>query len=196
MTVKNLLAKRSYEDWPQVFKSRNAIESSLEFRRPKGVTPKLERALLSQLRPILDWRRLAILERAVCREQRLLARSLQNIQGNSPIPESLRAVSRMVALICHDLGLPLTAILANAEFLTQSNISEMERAGFYQEIRWSIDQMNELVSSLLECSKDRDAFRPAALHVVDTVEQASSQRPGPWAGSIPTVSNGWSPTSS
>jgi hypothetical protein len=44
MTAKNLLAKRSYEDWPQVFKSRNAIESSLEFRRPKGVTPKLERA--------------------------------------------------------------------------------------------------------------------------------------------------------
>jgi signal transduction histidine kinase len=66
----------------------------------------------------------------------------------------------------------LTAILANAEFLTQSNISEVERAGFYQEIRWSIDRMNELVSSLLERSKDRDACRPAARNIVDTVERA------------------------
>ena len=29
---------------------------------------------------------------------------------------------------------------------------------FYQEIRWSIDRMNELVSSLLECSMDRDTL--------------------------------------
>jgi signal transduction histidine kinase len=113
-----------------------------------------------------------MLKQAVCREQQLLARSLQSIQGNSLIPEPLPAVSRMVALICHDLRLPLTAILANAEFLTQSNISEMERAVFYQEICWSIDRMNELVSSLLECSKDRDTFRPAARNIVDTVERA------------------------
>jgi signal transduction histidine kinase len=113
-----------------------------------------------------------MLEQAVCREQRLLAGSLQSIQGNSPIPESLPAASRIVALICHDLRLPLTAILANAEFLTQSNISEMERAGFYQEIRWSIDRMNELVSSLLECSKDRDTCRAAARNIVDMVERA------------------------
>ena len=110
-----------------------------------------------------------MLEQAVCRERLLPAGSSPSIQGNSPIPELLPAVSRMVALICHDLRLPLTGILANAEFLTQSNISEMERAGFYQEIRWSIERMNELVSSLLECSEDRDTFRPAARNIVDTV---------------------------
>jgi K+-sensing histidine kinase KdpD len=37
----------------------------------------------------------------------------------------------MVALVCHDLRLPLAAILANAEFLTQSDISETERNEFY-----------------------------------------------------------------
>ena len=84
-----------------------------------------------------------MLKQAVCREQQMLARSLQSIQGNSLIPEPLPAVSRMVALICHDLRLPLTAILANAEFLTQSNISEMERAVFTKEICWSIVRMNE-----------------------------------------------------
>ncbi|MGC2546505.1 MAG: HAMP domain-containing sensor histidine kinase [Silvibacterium sp.] len=113
-----------------------------------------------------------MLVRAVCRERLLPAGSLRSIQRKFPIREPLSAVSRTVALICHDLRLPLTAILANAEFLTQSNISETERTEFYQEIRWSIDRMNEMVSSLLEFSKDRDTFRPATRNIVDAVERA------------------------
>ena len=97
---------------------------------------------------------------------------LRCVQRNIPIPEPQSDVSRMVALICHDLRLPLTAILANAEFLTQSDISETERNEFYQEIRWSIDRMNDLVTSLLECSKGCDTFRPAVQSIVDTVERA------------------------
>jgi signal transduction histidine kinase len=114
-----------------------------------------------------------MLEQAVCREQRLPVGSSRSIQGTFPTPELLPAVSRMVALICHDLRLPLAAILANAEFLTESDISETERNEFYQEIRWSVVRMNELVSSLLECSKDREPLRPAARNIVDTVERAS-----------------------
>jgi signal transduction histidine kinase len=113
-----------------------------------------------------------MLEQAVFRERLLPARSSRNIQRDFPIPEPVSAVSRMVALICHDLRLPLTAILANAEFLTQSDISETERNEFYQEIRWSIDRMNELVSSLLECSKGCETLRPAVRNIVDTVESA------------------------
>jgi signal transduction histidine kinase len=78
----------------------------------------------------------------------------------------------MVALICHDLRLPLTAILANAEFLTQSDISKTERAEFYREIRCSIERMDELVTTLFECSKDRDTFRPATRNIVETVERS------------------------
>jgi signal transduction histidine kinase len=78
----------------------------------------------------------------------------------------------MVTLICHDLRLPLTAIQANAEFLTQSNISETERAEFYQEIRWSIYRMNDLISSLSECTKGPDTLRLAVSDIVDTVERA------------------------
>jgi signal transduction histidine kinase len=48
----------------------------------------------------------------------------------------------------------------------------MERHEFYQEIRWAIDRMNELVSSLLECSKGRETLRPAARNIVETVEHA------------------------
>src|ERR1700691_1685142 len=113
-----------------------------------------------------------MLDQPVYRERLLPAGSLPSVQGDIPIPRPLSDVSRMVALICHDLRLPLTAILANAEFLTQSDISETERNEFYREIRWSIDRMNELVSSLSECSKGRDTLRPAARNIVDTVERA------------------------
>jgi signal transduction histidine kinase len=78
----------------------------------------------------------------------------------------------MVALISHDLRHPLTAILANAEFLTQADISEMQRNDFYQEIRSAIERMNELLSSLSECSTGRDALHPGAENIVDTVERA------------------------
>jgi signal transduction histidine kinase len=113
-----------------------------------------------------------MLEQAVCRERLLPARSLRGVQINIPITEPQSDVSRMVALICHDLRLPLTAILANAEFLTESDLSETERNEFYQEIRRSVDRMNELVTSLLECSKGCDTFRPALQNIVDTVERA------------------------
>ena len=113
-----------------------------------------------------------MLEQAVCRERLLPAGSLRRVQRNIPIPEPQSDVNRMVALVCHDLRLPLTAILANAEFLAQSDISETERNEFYHEIRWSIERMNELVTSLFECSKDGDTFQPAVRNIVETVERA------------------------
>jgi signal transduction histidine kinase len=99
-----------------------------------------------------------MLEQAVCRERLLPAGSVWSIQRVLQVAEPLSDASKMVALICHDLRLPLTGILAKAEFLTQSDISETGKNEFYQEIRWSIDRMNEL--------------RPAARHIVDTVERA------------------------
>ena len=113
-----------------------------------------------------------MLKRVLCRRWLLLAESWRSRSLDVPIMESLSTVSRMVALVSHDLRLPLTAILANAEFLTESDISDAEKNEFYQEIHRSIDRMNELVTSLLECSKGRDTLRPAAGNIVDTVESA------------------------
>jgi signal transduction histidine kinase len=72
----------------------------------------------------------------------------------------------------HDLRIPLAAILANAEFLTQSNLSKNERDELYEEIRSSIVRMNELVSDLLDCSKQSGPFQPAIGNVVETTERA------------------------
>jgi signal transduction histidine kinase len=108
----------------------------------------------------------------VSREQRLAATSLRNIPRGFPISEPLSTASRLIAYVCHDLRLPLSAILANAEFLTRSGMSEMERAEIYGEIQGSIDRMNELISSLLEYSKGPDSLRSAVRNIVDVVKRA------------------------
>ena len=113
-----------------------------------------------------------MLERTVCNRRSLPAESLWGQQSDLRTLEPLSALSRMVALISHDLRHPLTAILANAEFLTQANISEMQRNDLYEEIRSAIDRMNELLSSLLECSTGPDALRPSVQNIVDTMERA------------------------
>jgi signal transduction histidine kinase len=113
-----------------------------------------------------------MLERAGCKGRSLPTESLWGLQSDLRTLEPLSALSRMVALISHDLRHPLTAILANAEFLTQANISEMQRNDLYEEIRSAIDRMNELLSSLLECSTGPDALRPSARNIVDTVKRA------------------------
>jgi signal transduction histidine kinase len=113
-----------------------------------------------------------MMDQAMSRERLFPTWALRSVQRNIPIPDPQSDASRMVAFLCHDLRLPLTAILANAEFLTRSDITEAERDEFYQEIRWSIDRMNEMVTSLLEFSKDRENLRPAARNIVYTVERA------------------------
>jgi signal transduction histidine kinase len=92
-------------------------------------------------------------------------------RSDRSVPESLSTLSSMVALISHDLRHPLTAILANAEFLIRPNVTQTERNDIYEEIRSAVDRMNELLSSLLECSAGRDALHPGAQSIVDTVER-------------------------
>jgi signal transduction histidine kinase len=71
----------------------------------------------------------------------------------------------------HDLRTPLAAILANAEFLAQPNLSEEERDGVFEEIRLSVDRMNDLVSDLLECSKKGEVVRLAIGNIVETTQR-------------------------
>jgi signal transduction histidine kinase len=111
-----------------------------------------------------------MLERGVCR-WRVPAESRWSVQSDRAMLEPLSALSSMVALISHDLRHPLTAILANAEFLTRADATETQRNEFYEEIRSAVDRMNELVSSLLECSTGRDALRPSVQSIVEAVER-------------------------
>jgi signal transduction histidine kinase len=104
----------------------------------------------------------------------------QGVSSRSPSPDPvnldprlsrLSEVSRMIAHVSHDLRHPLTAILANAEFLTRPDLSENDRKDLYYEIRCAIDRMSELISSLLECSAGNEKLRYRAHSIADTVER-------------------------
>lgn len=92
-------------------------------------------------------------------------------QWTPPARKSLPSIMTIVAGMSHDLRTPLAAILANAEFLAQSDLSEGERDELYEEIRLSIGRMNELVSDLLECSRAGELLRPAIGNIVETTER-------------------------
>lgn len=113
-----------------------------------------------------------MLKQAASSSRFLPAGTLRSGPRGLAILEPLSTINRVVAFVSHDLRHPLTAILANAEFLTRSDISDMQRSDTYQEICWAIDRMNEMVSSLVDCSKGRDTLRPVARNIVDTVEHA------------------------
>jgi signal transduction histidine kinase len=86
--------------------------------------------------------------------------------------ERLATIGRMASSISHDLRHPLTSVLANAEFLTTQNLNPSQREDLYQEIRVAVDQMTDLVESLLEFSRARDHLRPIYGKMKDTVERA------------------------
>ena len=78
----------------------------------------------------------------------------------------------MASSISHDLRHPLTSILAYAEILSESNLSEDQRKELYQEIRLSVHKMTELIASLLEFSKAQEALHLAYGDVLETVQHA------------------------
>jgi signal transduction histidine kinase len=111
-------------------------------------------------------------EQAVSRARSLVAGSIRSRRTDLPLREPLDSFRRNAVRICHDLRLPLTAILANAEFLTKPRLTERERGEFYDEIRSAIDFMSEMISSLLEGSTEIETVWPMERDVVQTVERA------------------------
>jgi signal transduction histidine kinase len=84
--------------------------------------------------------------------------------------ERLATIGRMASSISHDLRHSLAAIVANAEFLCESRLSPEQREELYQEVRIAVNQMTDLIDSLLEFSRTRESLRPTYGSVKDTVE--------------------------
>jgi signal transduction histidine kinase len=85
--------------------------------------------------------------------------------------ERLATIGRMASSISHDLRHSLAAIVANAEFLCESRLSSEQREDLYQEVRLGVNQMTELIDSLLEFSRTRESLRPTYGTVKDTVDR-------------------------
>jgi signal transduction histidine kinase len=98
--------------------------------------------------------------------------SLQKTQQELLEAERLATIGRMASSISHDLRHSLAAIVANAEFLCESRLSSDQREELYQEVRVAVNQMTDLIDSLLEFSRTRESLHPAFGSVKDSVERA------------------------
>jgi signal transduction histidine kinase len=86
--------------------------------------------------------------------------------------ERLATIGRMASSISHDLRHSLAAIVANAEFLCESKLSSEQREELYEEVRIAVNQMTDLIDSLLEFSRTRESLRPIYASVRETVDRS------------------------
>jgi signal transduction histidine kinase len=98
--------------------------------------------------------------------------SLQKTQRELLDAERLATIGRMASSISHDLRHSLAAILANAEFLCESNLTSGQREDLYTEIRIAVRQMTDLIESLLEFSRTRQSLHASHGDVRDAVDRA------------------------
>jgi signal transduction histidine kinase len=100
-----------------------------------------------------------------------MRKSLLKTQQKLLEAERLATIGRMASSVSHDLRHSLAAIVANAEFLCEARLSPEQREELYQEIRVAVNQMTDLIESLLEFSRTRESLRPSYGSVKVTVER-------------------------
>ncbi|MFZ0772979.1 MAG: ATP-binding protein [Candidatus Sulfotelmatobacter sp.] len=86
--------------------------------------------------------------------------------------EQLATIGRMASSITHDLRHSLAAIVANSEFLCDGRLSSAQREELYQEVRIGVNQMTDLIDSLLEFARTRESLNPSYASVAETVQRA------------------------
>jgi signal transduction histidine kinase len=87
-----------------------------------------------------------------------MRKSLKESQQHLLQAERLATIGRMASTISHDLRHPLTTVLAYAELLSEGNLDDKQREEMYLQIRSSVNNMAELIASLLEFSKAQEAL--------------------------------------
>ncbi len=74
--------------------------------------------------------------------------------------EQLATIGRMASSISHDLRHALAAVVANSEFLCDGRLTSAQREELYQEVRTGVNQMTDLIDSLLEFARTRESLNP------------------------------------
>jgi signal transduction histidine kinase len=101
-----------------------------------------------------------------------MRRSLGRTQQKLLESERLATIGLMASSISHDLRHPLTAILANAEFLSEGRLAGGAREDLYEEIRSAVNRMTDLIDSLLEFSRGRESLQLSRGSLQETTAHA------------------------
>lgn len=86
--------------------------------------------------------------------------------------EQLATIGRMASSISHDLRHSLAAVVANSEFLCDGRLTSAQREELYQEVRTGVNQMTDLIDSLLEFARTRESLNPTYASLVETAQRA------------------------
>ena len=136
------------------------------------------------------WRRVAEIVAEVTGTFDRMRTNLQKTQRELLDAERLATIGRMASSISHDLRHSLAAVVANAEFLCESTLTPSQREDLYAEIRIAVNQMTDLIESLLEFSRTRESLRPSYGDVrsaVDRAAQTVKAHPEPGGDRVTTV---------
>jgi signal transduction histidine kinase len=98
--------------------------------------------------------------------------SLQHAQQRLLHSERLATIGTMASSISHDLRHPLTAVLANAEFLAEPDLSPRQREELYLEIRVAVLRLTDLIDSLLELSRPAESLNLTEIVLEHSVSRA------------------------
>jgi signal transduction histidine kinase len=98
--------------------------------------------------------------------------SLHEAQQRLLSAERLATIGRMASSISHDLRHPLTAVLANAEFLADADLTPLQREELYLEIRVAVNRLTDLVDSLLELSRPAESLNVSEAPVERTISRS------------------------
>jgi signal transduction histidine kinase len=86
--------------------------------------------------------------------------------------EQLATIGRMASSISHDLRHALAAVVANSEFLCDGRLTSAQREELYQEVRTGVNQMTDLIDSLLEFARTRESLNPTYASLYETAQRA------------------------
>lgn len=116
---------------------------------------------------------------------------LQRTQRDLLDSERLATIGRMASSISHDLRHYLSAMYANAEFLSDGLLPQNERDDLFQEVTVAVQGMTDLLDSLLLFTQTGRALRPSQASLVELAQHALGLiRSHPAARSVSIKSTG------
>jgi signal transduction histidine kinase len=118
---------------------------------------------------------------------------LQRTQSDLLGSERLATIGRMASSISHDLRHHLSAMYANAEFMSSGALRQSEREELFLEVQAAVQSMTDLLDSLLLFTQTGRALDPARESIAGIIQRAVAMvRSHPAARDVKIVVTGLS----
>jgi signal transduction histidine kinase len=120
---------------------------------------------------------------------------LRRTQSDLLDSERLATIGRMASSISHDLRHYLSAMYANAEFMSNEALPQAEREELFLEVKTAVQGMTDLLDSLLLFTQTGRALRPAHESIAGVIQRSVGMaRSHPAARDVRIVVTGTSST--